>query len=553
MRFLFFGKKEPLASDLKKKRNKERMMLILSGILMGVSFPPFPFPSQLLMFTGLIPLFIVIEKRDKLIDINRAVYLFGFVFSLITLYWVGSWQKEADPFLMISGILLVFVNPVFFMIPSTLLYFSRSIFNRNVSLYLLPFFWITYEYLYMLTDLSFPWLILGGGLSKFINYIQVADIIGTLGISLLVVFINVTLYQALISYKYSRKQFFLNGTAAFLLVLLPLIYGNAMLTGFKLSKRTIKAGIIQPNINPWDKWTGGNLDDLADLNLELSQQAINEGAEILFWPETALPVYLFGGTFPTTANRIVTFITERNIFLLTGMPHVKFYDKNEIIPDDAKYSEKSEYYYQTYNAVLLIAPGKGVVQQYGKMKLVPFGERVPFADELPFLKDLIKWGVGISGWNVGRDTTIFKAEINNADTISINGLVCYESIYPYFIAEFTKKNTDLIAVVTNDSWYGNSSGPYQHKEYAVLRAVENRKSVIRCANGGISTIIDPLGRTVKETEMFTRTVLTGSVILQEGKTFFTENPLLIPLPASAFSLFIAGIFFFKKLKVLLKI
>ncbi len=553
MSFLFFGKKKSLSSDFKKKRNQERLMLVLSGILMGVSFPPFPFPFQLLMFTGLIPLFIVIEKREKLIDINRAVYLFGFVFSLITLYWVGSWQKESDPFLMISGVLLVFVNPVFFMIPSTLLYFSRNIFNRSVSLCLLPFFWITYEYLYMLTDLSFPWLILGGGLSKFINYIQIADIIGTLGLSLLVVLINVLLYKALISYKVSGRKLLWNGGAALLLILIPLIYGNLILSGYKLSQRTVTAGIIQPNINPWDKWTGGNLDDLAELNLELSQQAINEGAEILFWPETALPVYLFGGAFPSTANRIVNFITERNIFLLTGMPHVRFYDKSEVIPGDAKYSEKSEYYYQTYNAVLLIAPAQGVVQHYGKMKLVPFGERVPFADELPFLKDLIKWGVGISGWNVGKDTTIFKAVINNDDTIRINGLVCYESIYPYFISGFTRKNTDLIAIVTNDSWYGNSSGPYQHKEFAVLRAVENRKSVIRCANGGISTIIDPLGRTVKETEMFTRTVLTGKVVLQEGKTFFTENSLLLPLPASAFSLFVAGIFFFKKLKVLLKI
>jgi apolipoprotein N-acyltransferase len=87
----------------------------------------------------------------------------------------------------------------------------------------------------------------------------------------------------------------------------------------------------------------------------------------------------------------------------------------------------------------------------------------------------------------------------------------------------------------------------------VLRAIENRKSVIRAANGGISTIIDPLGRTTAETEMFTRTVLTGEVYLNKGETFFTRNSLLIPVPAAAFSLFITGLYFLKKLKFLMKI
>lgn len=554
MKFIRKKIQEQISPEFKKQRNKDRLLLVLSGILMGISFPPFPFPFQLLMFIGLIPLFLVIEKREKLIEINRAVYLFGFVFSLITLYWVGSWQKEADPFLMISGVLLIFVNPVFFLIPSTLLYLSGKLFNRNFSLYLFPLFWITYEYLYMLTDLSFPWLILGGGLSKFTSFIQIADIIGTLGLSLLVVFINVLIYKTFIYYKKKDNlKIIFNSGAAFIIIILTLAYGFVSLANFKLSGKKVKVGIIQPNLDPWDKWAGGNLDEIADLHLELSQQALNEGAEILFWPETALPVYLFGGAFQKTAGRITDFVTSNNTYLLTGMPHVKFYMKNEAVPEDAKYAEQSGYYYQTYNAVLLVAPFNGVVQQYGKMKLVPFGERVPFADELPFLKDLIKWGVGLSGWNIGRDTTIFQATIKNKDSLRINGLVCYESIYPFFIPEFIRKNADLIAVVTNDSWYGNSSGPYQHKEYAVLRAVENRKSVIRCANGGISTIIDPLGRTLKETEMYTRTVLTGDVILQAGTTFYTENPLLIPLPASAFSLFIAGIFFFKKLKILMKI
>jgi len=203
----------------------------------------------------------------------------------------------------------------------------------------------------------------------------------------------------------------------------------------------------------------------------------------------------------------------------------------------------------------LLSPNTRKIERYGKMKLVPFGEKVPFSEQLPFLGKLFSWGVGISGWNVGRDTVVFnvplKVKTGSSEEkypLKVNGLVCYESVYPYFVTQFVKKGTDLITVVTNDSWYGKSSGPYQHKEIAVLRAIENRKSVIRDANGGISCIIDPLGRTLKETELFTRTELTGDVPVQEGKTFFSQYPMIIPKFASYLSLCIFLFFLILKFR-----
>ena len=189
------------------------------------------------------------------------------------------------------------------------------------------------------------------------------------------------------------------------------------------------------------------------------------------------------------------------------------------------------------------------------MKLVPFGERVPFVDALPFLGKIIKWGVGLSGWNVGKDTTIFylpikdaSSDINN-DTIKVGGLVCYESIYPTFVSQFVKRDADFIAVLTNDSWYGNLSGPYQHKEFGALRAVENRRTVVRAANGGISCIINPLGQTEVQTKMFTKSYIVGDVILDESESFFTNNSLLIPILCSAFSIWIIGIYVLLKMKI----
>lgn len=559
MKIFFWKNRVPLTQEEKKQRKKEQLLLTLSGFLLALSFPPVPFPAPILLFAALIPYLSVIERKEKLIEINRATYLMAFIFCLLTLYWVGSWQKESDPFLMISGTLLVFVNPVFFLIPSTLYFLSRKVFAHKVTLYLLPLFYAAYEYAYMLTDLSFPWLSLGNGLSLFTTFIQIADIIGQLGLTIIIVIVNVLIYKSIVTFRSNKKLFYINFVIALFILIFILIYGLIKINSFTPSNKKVKVGLIQPNLNPWEKWKGGNLNDLAEEYFQLSSKAINEGAKIIIWPETALPVYLRGGTYDEIQKSIYEFCDSNHVYLLTGMPDVKFYYDEKNRPDDAKYNSQGNYYYATYNSILLFKPNNPYVESYGKMKLVPFGERVPFVDALPFLGKLIKWGVGLSGWNVGKDTTVFTIEINNQistavnDKVNIGGLVCYESIYPTLVSQFAKKKADLISVVTNDSWYGNLSGPYQHKEFAAIRAVENRRFVVRAANGGISCIINSLGKTEIETKMFTKSYVVGDVHLESKETFFTNNALLIPTLSSAFSIWIIGINILKKMKLKFKL
>ncbi len=559
MKKLFFKNKPPLSPERKKERNQQRYLLILSGILLGISFPPFPFPCQLFMFVALVPYFYVIEKKKTLAEINRATYLTFFIFCLITIYWVGSWQKGTDPYLMIAGGTLLFFNPLLFLIPSTLYYMARRSLGYNFALFVFPFFWITYEYLYMLTDISFPWLTLGSGLSHFIPFIQIADIIGAVGISLIVIYINILFYKAFIKFRISDKSYRYYIAAAVVIFAAILLYGYYRLSSFKVSETKVRVGLVQPNIDPWDKWENNNIDESLHEYLTLSRKATKKGANLILWPETALDAYLTTMRYLPERDSIYNFIRSTGTYLLTGMPDIQFYNSLQKIPSDAKYSKAGDYYYSIYNGVLLFSPYTLNIQRYGKMKLVPFGEKVPFSDQLPFLAKLFSWGVGISGWNVGRDTTIFNFNIfvhKDSSTVrydlKVNSLVCYESVYPYFVADFVRKGADLITVVTNDSWYGKSSGPYQHKEIAVLRAIENRKSVIRDANGGISCIIDPLGRTLMQSKLFTKTVLVGDVPIQEGETFFTRYPMIIPYAASYFSLIIVIFFIVTKIRKRLK-
>jgi len=536
------------APEQKLIYNKELLFGIISGILLGLSFPPIPLPF--LSFIALIPYFFLLEKKETLASINRYTYITLFFFNLITLYWVGSWTKDADTFLKISGIALLIFNPLFYLIVPTLYYISRKAFGKKTALYLFPFYWVTFEYLYSLTDLRFPWLTLGNSLPYFTKFIQVADIIGVYGLSLIILFINVFLYLTVKDFKLTKKIKFVPLLVAVSFLLIPLIYGLIRINTLNNPVKKVKVGLIQPNINPWDKWQAENSDGQLNILLNLSEKAADEGAKIIVWPESALPVYLLSGNNNSAVERIYKFVLSKKVFLLTGMPDINRYlNKNEA-PKDVK-ETKSGILYTSYNSILLFSPYTYNIQKYGKIKLVPFGEHVPFVEELPFLGDFIKWQVGISSWNVGKEQVVFDLNENKEFNIKAAGVICIESIYPDFVAGFVKKGADIIAVVTNDSWYGYSSGPFQHEEIAVLRAVENRRSVVRAANGGISCIIDPSGNILSSTKLFTRNYIVGEALISNEITFYTKHHLIFPLLASFIS--IITILFFIYYKILNKL
>ena len=536
-------------TPLQKKENKKNLLLgLLSGIMVGLSYPPIPLPY--LAFVAFVPFLFVLQKKEGLGEINKFTYFTMFIFNFITLYWVGGWLPNTDPFLMVAGTTLLFFNPIVFLIPSTLYYLTKKYINKNLALYLFPLFWITFEFAYSLTDFKFPWLTLGNSLSYFTNYIQIADIVGVYGLSVLILFANIFVYQ--FKRDLTNKKINKLAISLFLIIILiPIFYGNYIAFTLPTTTEKVSVGLIQPNIDPNEKWQDGNLNQKIDSYFELSNKAIKEGAKIIIWPETALPVYLLGGNYPNEVRRITQFTDSNHVSILTGMPDATFYPDKKKAPQDAKPTRNGEVLYTSYNSILLFNPNSKEVQKYGKIKLVPFGEKVPLVESLPFLGDWIKWNVGISSWNTGKDTTIFKAIINNeedASEIKIGGLVCIESIYPIFTSIFVEKGAEFIAVVTNDSWYGDTSGPYQHKEMSVIRAVENKRSVVRAANGGISCLIDPLGRTIAETKMYAKDYLVVDVQLNSELTFYTKHPWIIPVTASVISIMIVLVSIFIKLR-----
>jgi apolipoprotein N-acyltransferase len=166
------------------------------------------------------------------------------------------------------------------------------------------------------------------------------------------------------------------------------------------------------------------------------------------------------------------------------------------------------------NSAGLLDPAGDQVSRYDKMHLVPFGEYVPFK-RLLFFADSLTRQVG--DFMPGSEYTI-----SSLDGHHISAAICYESIFPDLVRRFVKRGSELLVVITNDGWFGESSAPYQHLRMGVVRSVENRRYMVRTANTGISAIIDPYGKIESSTPIGIRTILDGIVYFRSDRTFYTE-------------------------------
>jgi apolipoprotein N-acyltransferase len=240
--------------------------------------------------------------------------------------------------------------------------------------------------------------------------------------------------------------------------------------------------------------------------------------------ETAVPYYFFEPTYYYNTVKFIDFVNMSRKYLLMGVPHVQYYNDSAGAPKDSKISSITHRKYKTYNSAVLIEPdkNKNEYQIHKKVKLVPFSENVPYSNTFPFLSKWIRWGVGISSWNTGDSLLIFK--LNDQlyhKNLRFETLVCFESVFSDYVCEGVKNGSEFLVIITNDGWFGKSSGPVQHQQFAVLRAIENRKWIIRAAQTGISCFIDPLGNTYDKLPLDTKGIIVKNIIANEEQTFYS--------------------------------
>jgi apolipoprotein N-acyltransferase len=247
--------------------------------------------------------------------------------------------------------------------------------------------------------------------------------------------------------------------------------------------------IVQPNEDPWDKWSDTRLQVQTHRWLTDSIRRRSADADVVVWSETAIPFTIRDPRFIPEWEELRTWVDTSKLSLLTGYADIMVYAPGEAPPSARQSKVDPEVRFDAFNAAMMINAGTSDVPVHRKSMLTPFAERLPFADQLTFAMSWIEWGVGISAWGKGQ-TRIPLPVVKGSDTLArIGTIICIESIYPEVARDLVYNGSDVLCVITNDAWYNGTWGPEQHYDIARMRAIEQRRNVIRCANSGVSGII----------------------------------------------------------------
>jgi apolipoprotein N-acyltransferase len=240
---------------------------------------------------------------------------------------------------------------------------------------------------------------------------------------------------------------------------------------------------------------------------------------MIIWPETAIPFHILLPRYSLYLSELLSLADTLNLPIYTGLPTAEYFDSLRA-PATAERIGTSNLYVESYNSGVLIQPHHVIGQIHKKSILVPFAERIPYAETFRFLIEPLKWNVGISSWGKGEDTVVYPLRLQDGRQTKFSGMICYESVYPNYVREFVKRGAEFLVIITNDSWWGNTSGAYQHASFASLRAVETRRWVVQCANGGISMVVDPTGKRQVTTDLYTKAKFIADIGLLSKKTFY---------------------------------
>ncbi|MFZ1571992.1 MAG: apolipoprotein N-acyltransferase [Candidatus Kapaibacterium sp.] len=517
---------------------------ILSGILLGLSFPPNPL-GALFAGLGFIPILFYIKYSPDYKDVLRKCYYTMIIFTLLSSWWMGSWQANSDKFLILTCIAFITLHPLFYL-PAFVIYkFVLKKWGEFVGLICFSLFWCFGEYLHSLSEASYPWFTIGNTQTYNLLYSQFIEYTGVWGLSLLILFQNSILTYLIFSREKEiiiKKNILKKSIITLIVIIIvPYFFGIYKVFYESGSYKKIKVTIIQPNINPWDKWNEIDTSNQIKINADLSIKSLkSEKTELFLWVETAIPYPLRHPTYKDKLQEMTSFVDSINTPILTGFADYEVYDKKNKISNSSRKEERiidgksDTINFDYFNSAGLFIPKFGLSSIYHKTQLVPFGERIPFIDAIPSLSTMLTWGVGISSWGLGSE--VLNLKLN--DSIKIGTVICIESIYPNLVRKFVDKGANLLTIITNDGWYLGTPGPIPHNQFAVLRAIENRRSIVRAANTGISCFINPYGYKLKKSNEGVKTTLTESVELRNDRTFYVKYNDWLPKLCGVISLLI---------------
>jgi len=482
---------------------------ISSGLISIACFPTYDL--YLLAWIALVPLLLALVGKT-----SKQSYALCFVAGFISSSGIYGWAWAVDGYNVLDHLLMGTYLANFWGVWGLGLTF---ILNRTglPSVVIGPPLWVVLEFCRSHAGfLSLPFMLLGHSQYIVTSLIQIASFTGAYGISFLIVATNIALSESLLAV--TRRRVAYDGEASnWCLAVIratPVIFILVLVTAFgkySLSQdspsESIRIAVIQANISQETKWDGRARDLILSRHISLSREARVQLPDLIVWPETAVPGDLLHEK--QLRETMVALARELKVPLLVGSS------------ENAKFSKKTNYG-SFYNSLFLISTDGVVEAQYKKMILVPFGEYVP-------LKNYIEWPEIIApkmgDFVAGNERTVFSI-----GGMQIAPLICWETIFPDHVRAFVKAGAHLIINPTNEAMFGRSAISYQYLAMSVFRAVENRVGVVRAANTGVSSFVDPFGRIMRKLsdgdgrELFTSGSLVVTMpMLKNGSTFYTRR------------------------------
>ncbi len=520
---------------------------------MWLAWPPHIWFAPLLLI-GLVPLFIALNNITKQSDTKKGKQIFltagltFLVWNTTSIYWVyNAVSAFNDGFA--GSIIAFFVSLIPYGLGALLMTFAFWLYHQLKSkvdgkiAYLgLISFYISLEYLHQTWDLAFPWMTLGNGLAGMHQLAQWYEYTGVYGGSFWILLSNILIFEIYNSYKKKTIAIVKLSIFSLLVIILPIAFSLYIYQNYIEKPVPVNVVTVQPNIDPYEKY--GKISSLQQIAIltRLSDSIAQVNTEYFIWPETAIPEYADENTIRSNPDYLKAqeFLSKyNNGTLITGIESVKFYNSKETI--SAKAAQNGDFY-DNFNAALQIE-NSAEVKFYHKSKLVPGAEKLPFPKVFSFIAPVFdKLGGSVSGWGWQENPDVFYSQ----NGVGVAPVICYESLWGNWIGESVKNGAQFIAIITNDGWWGNTSGKDQHLMYAKLRAIETRRWVVRSANTGISAFINQRGDITKQSKWWTATALKEDINLNDSMTTYVNTGDILAKAFSIIAILLALIIPYKK-------
>jgi apolipoprotein N-acyltransferase len=535
---------------------KNLLLSLLSGILLWLAWPTYGFSG--LLFIAFVPLLLA-ERNLRNSATSHPVkkvwllsYLSFVIWNLSTTYWLYF----STPFGMFFAVL---VNALLM----SLVFLAYHIINKKATqgtaLTFLASLWILFEYLHLHWDFSWPWLNLGNGFSETTSWIQWYEFTGTFGGSLWVWLVNIAVFLAII--KFPKEKFSVNSENSanakiliqrslipITLIVLPIIVSYVIQPDDQNydDKDAVQVVVVQPNFDPYqEKFTTSNK-SIMDTVISIITPVVTQDTDFIITPETLLAddLQISQLEMDDAVLQLRRFLNDfPKTSYLGGVSLIDLFEEQEKTTSQSNYYPPGGFYYNVYNSAMYLSASQKS-QLYHKSKLVVGVENFPYKSILePILGDvMLDMGGTIATKTTQNKRSIFK----NADSTGIAPIICYESVYGEYVTDYVKNGAEILAIITNDGWWGNTQGHQQHLSIARLRAIENRRWVARSANTGISAIINPEGEIISSLGYEKRGALKETIYKNSCITFYATHGDYIVRIAGLMAVFIVGFSYLKR-------